>query len=64
MFLRQLLINYLEEIKKKLNHKKNIEKNSEIHKDKQEMSIVFKLFADLEKSDYERTNKVIFNIKY
>lgn len=54
LFYRQLLVDYLEEIKKKLSQKQNGEKTSE----KQEASIVFKLFADLEKSDLDRANKV------
>ena len=59
---RQLLVDYLEEIKKKLNEKKSVEKDKGKEGDKQEASIVFKLFADLEKSDFERTNKVIFKL--
>ena len=57
---RQILVDYLGEIKKKLSQKPEAIKQGE----KQEASIVFKLFADLEKSDLERSNKVKFKILF
>jgi hypothetical protein len=53
---RQLLVDHLNEMKKNLDAKQGSgkEKKSE----KQEDSIVFKLFTDLEKSELDRANRV------